>query len=188
MRKLSFGQGKRSLLDKIIAYVRARKIKAEIPKGVKLLDLGCGYSGELIESLAGTIERGVGIDLSVEKKPWLIKGKVDSKLPLKDSQFGVVTALAIIEHVEYPEVMLSESKRVLKPGGKLLLTTPSHLGKLPLEIMAKIGIISQAEIADHKRYYTTQTLKAALKKAGFSKVEVGHFGILWLNLMAKATK
>jgi 2-polyprenyl-3-methyl-5-hydroxy-6-metoxy-1,4-benzoquinol methylase len=189
MRHLAFGESKRSWLDRIIAYVRIRAIKREIKKGAKLLDLGClGYNGELLQELSGQISGGTGIDLSVNPKTKLIKGRVDQKLPIASNTFDAISALAIIEHVDYPEIMLQESYRVLKPGGIVLITTPSLLGKLPLEIMAALGLISKTEIDDHKRYYTRSTLRQALMKAGYKQVKVKYFGILWLNLLAKATK
>ncbi len=188
MRHLAFGESKRSWLDHIIAYVRISAIKREIVQGGKLLDLGCGYNGELLQELSGQISGGTGIDLSVNPKTKLMKGRVDQKLPLESNTFDAVSALAIIEHVDYPEIMLNESYRVLKPGGKLLITTPSLMGKLPLEIMAYLGLISKAEIDDHKRYYTRSSLRQALMDVGYKQVKVKHFGILWLNLLAKATK
>lgn len=189
MRKASFGQGKRSLLDKIIAWVRINKVKRLVPEKASMLDLGCGYNGELLGQLQGYIAKGAGRDLSVNpKNEALTEGRVDSTLPYANKSFDIVTALAIIEHVEYPETMLSESYRVLKTGGKIVITTPSLFGKLPLELMAILRIISKEEIEDHKRYYTVKSLKKELFKAGFKNVRVKHFGILWLNLIAQGYK
>lgn len=189
MRHKSFGQGKRSWLDNLIAHVRIRKILSKIQPGAKLLDLGCGYNGDLIEQLGDHISEGIGIDLSVNsRKPNLIKGRVDAELDLVPNTFDVATALAIIEHVDNPTKMLSEIKRVLKTSGRVLITTPSLYGKVPLELMAWIGIISKAEIDDHKRYYTKKSLYFALKNQGFKNIEVQYFGILWLNLFATADK
>lgn len=188
MRHLSFGETSRSMLDKIIARVRVAKVQKLINSEIKLLDLGCGYNGDLINTLSSK-QNAVGMDLSVNPKMKNLKsGRVDRKLPFNDASFDVVTALAIIEHVDDPGTMLDEVFRVLKKGGKVVITTPSLMGKLPLEIMARLGLISKTEIDDHKRYYTKNTLYQALVDAGFTKVQVNHFGILWLNLFAKATK
>lgn len=194
-RNSAFGETKRSFLDNIITAVRFRKIGKLIPNKCQILDLGCGHEGELFRAVAERIQKGVGVDLSVTgdkskiaKNCKLITGKVDEKLPFEDSSFDVVTALAIIEHVDDPGIMLSEIFRVLSPGGKLLITTPSLAGKGPLEIMAKMGIISREEIADHKRYYTQVSLTQALTKAGFNNVEVKHFGLIWMNLLGTGSK
>ena len=51
---------------------------------------------------------------------------IDGPLPLEDNSFDVVWASEVIEHVADTGRWLSEVRRVLKPGGRLLLTTPSH--------------------------------------------------------------
>jgi len=192
MRQESFGQNKRSLLDKLIMRVRVGKIVPLIPKGANLLDLGCGYRGELLTQVAEIIGEGVGVDLSVKNtrdtKIKLMEGRVDDPLPYPSGEADMVTALAIIEHVHLPELMLSESYRVLKRGGKLVVTTPSALGKWPLELLSRIHLISRAEIADHKRYYSKKSLELAIKQAGFGRVKVRHFGLAWLNLLAEGVK
>ena len=189
MRGASFGQSKRSLLDKLIMKVRLRKIAPLIPEGSAILDLGCGYRGELLMSIPRA-RRRVGIDLSIasDTELELIEGRVDMSLPFPDKTFEIVTALAIIEHVDNPEMMLSEIQRVLQPGGKVLVTTPALVGKLPLEILARLGLISREEIMDHKRYYTRETLQRAMEQAGLKQVRVNHFGIMWLNLFAEGVR
>ncbi len=194
-RKTSFGEKPKSLLDKIIQLFRMRKLEGMIPDGSTILDLGCGYKGEMLSQIEEKIKSGVGIDLSVDhkfksEKIKLRAGKVDEKIPFENNLFDVVTALAIIEHVDHPEVMLAEIYRVLKKNGKLILTTPSLFGKWPLEIMAAMHIISHEEIADHKRYYETWSLRKALVRAGFDqrRIHIKHFGINYLNLMAETTK
>lgn len=186
-RVSSFGQTKRSLLDRLIAYVRTSKIRTLIPRGAQLLDLGCGYNGGLLTVLGDDITSGEGIDISVNPKLKLIQGRVDVKLPFPDRSFDAVTALAIIEHVENPTRMLREIRRVLKPGGRMLITTPAKSGKGLLEAMARLELISREEIFDHKRYYTHKSLALAIANAGFNGITVRHFGILWLNLLAQAT-
>ena len=55
--------------------------------------------------------------------------------------------------------MVGEIARVLKPGGRLILTVPSKAAKPVLEFLAyKIGIVSEAEIRDHKCYYDRKLL------------------------------
>lgn len=190
MRHTAFGETQRSLLDRLIAWVRLRRILPYIPPNTSVLDLGCGYHGDLLQSLTPRIRRGVGIDLSVAPSPNLIAGRVDTKISLPSNSFEVITALAIIEHVQDPETMLRECYRLLKPGGKLLITTPSLYGKPVLEFMAFLHLISKVEIDDHKRYYTQTSLRQALIKAGFSKphVTVQPFGLGYLNLFGAAVK
>jgi len=45
-------------------------------------------------------------------------------LPFRDGSFGVAVCTEVLEHTQSPQVVLSELRRVLKPGGKLLLSAP----------------------------------------------------------------
>lgn len=193
-RSHSFGQNKQSWLDNFITQVRYKRIQKLIPPESRLLDLGCGYHGELLHALMSTIRHGLGIDLTTKqsstKKIKLLSAPVDSVLPAKSTSFDIVTSLAVIEHLDHPEVMLSEAHRVLRPGGKLILTTPSLYGKPILDFLAWLGLISRTEIHDHKRYYLRSSLSHALSGAGFdpAKISVRPFGILWLNILGVAVK
>lgn len=195
MRNLSWGQTKNSLLDRIIEKLRHNKILKHVKKGVVILDLGCGYNANLLNYLLRKkiIETAFGIDLSVNKSSRnirLIKGRSDKEIQLPTESFDVITGLALIEHVKYPEIMLKEAYRLLKKNGILLLTTPSYISKPILEFLAfRLKIISGKEIADHKRYYDRISLKNDLVKAGFKprKITVKYFQ-LGFNLLVIAKK
>lgn len=194
-RSTSFGQSGGSFLDHLIESIRLRNIIGHIPRNGILVDLGCGYDANLLTFLSPRLKQGIGLDLSVSKHPksnnvQLKSARADKRLPLKSNSVDGVTALATIEHVEHPEVLLNESFRILKPGGILLLTTPAAHAKPLLEFMAfKLHIISDEEIGDHKQYFTKKTLNDAIVKAGFSKnkVDITTFE-LGFNLFAKARK
>lgn len=188
-------QKKEPPLETILRLLRYRKVAKFIPIDALVLDIGCGYEGDLLRKLSPIISKGVGIDLSVtkdiiRKNIFLKKCSADKKLPFPDNQFNIVAALALIEHVNDPKKFLSESLRVLKKGGVLLLTTPSRTSKPILEFLAfKVGAISKREIEDHKKYYTKSSLYKELTKAGFEKDKIIITSFeLGLNLFAKTTK
>lgn len=193
MRKKSWGEHHKSLLDYVVERQRFTIINKFIKHNPSILDLGCGYDAKLLNNFKGRIKNGVGIDLSVGtciNKIKLIKGRVDKKINLKSGQFDIVTSLAVIEHVDFPEIMLKESFRLLKKGGILLITTPSRYSKPLLELLAfKLRVISGNEIADHKRYYDTNTLKRLLVNSSFSpnNIKIRYFQ-LGLNIFAIAKK
>ncbi|MFA5926671.1 MAG: class I SAM-dependent methyltransferase [Patescibacteria group bacterium] len=194
-RKISFGQDGESTLDRIIKMLRFNRIKRNIPSQSCVLDLGCGFRGDFLVALSNHIKSGLGIDMSVSSEVTadnisLKTGIVDKRLDVKDDSMDVVTSLALIEHLDDPKTFLSESHRVLKSGGTLLLTTPSIKAKPILELLAfRLKVISRVEIADHKRYYSKETLENALVDAGFDKSKVSilpfQFGN---NLFARAEK
>ncbi|MGE3609192.1 MAG: class I SAM-dependent methyltransferase [Bacteriovoracaceae bacterium] len=53
-----------------------------------------------------------------------------SRLPFSDNNFDVVYSFQVIEHVPFDKEFLLEAKRVLRPGGKLIITTPNRLYRL----------------------------------------------------------
>lgn len=97
-------------------------------KDQKFLDIGCG-DGVLLSLIKKGKLYGVDLDqdslnfASTKIQAKLIKAKAE-KLPFKNNFFDVVIATEIIEHLSRPQLMLQEIKRVLKPGGKIIITTP----------------------------------------------------------------
>ena len=61
-------------------------------------------------------------------------------------------------HYDDKETFFAENFRVLKPGGILLLTTPSVFGKPVLEFLAFVGLVSRQEIRDHKNYFNKKRM------------------------------
>lgn len=84
--------------------------------------------------------------------------------------------------------MLREIERVLVPGGILLLTVPSHAAKPVLEFLAKLHIIDECEILDHKRYYNRHDIKAAVAQVSGLKLIKHNYFELFMNNFAKIQK
>lgn len=102
--------------------------------GGSLLDVGCG-EGFLLGQLAQSIKEGIGIDsepeairigsnMLRERKHCSLRLNACYDLPFESERFDWVTSTDVIEHLEVPEGHLAEIARVLKPGGRLVLTTP----------------------------------------------------------------
>ena len=94
---------------------------------------------------------------------------IDGPLPLEDGSFDLVWASEVIEHVADTARWLSEVRRVLAPGGRLLVTTPSH-GRLRVALG---GIERFSEpLGDHLHLYTKGSLRSVLDEFGFGEVRV----------------
>jgi len=83
-----------------------------------ILDLGCGDTvhREVCEHAGFEY---IGLDFSNEKAPYLGDGHA---LPFRDGSFDFALMIAVLEHIQYPLVLMSEVKRVLRPGGTLIGT------------------------------------------------------------------
>jgi len=147
-----------------------------------VLDLGCidGSLGEILIKNNNTV---YGIDASASAIPIAIEkgvkakiGNLEEKLEFPDNMFDVVTAGEIIEHIFDIDLFLEEIHRVLKPKGRLVLTTPNlaALGRRILLLLNKnplIEISFTGNAAGHIRYFIKQTLYEILKKHKFKITE-----------------
>ena len=84
--------------------------------GALCLDLGCG-NGEYRAPVEKLGYRWVGVDYGDPDAPVHADAHA---LPFPDNTFDTVISLAVLEHVQYPHVVLREAWRVLKPGGRMV--------------------------------------------------------------------
>jgi ubiquinone/menaquinone biosynthesis C-methylase UbiE len=180
---------KEPILESILSNWRYRKIIKHITNGSKVLDIGCGYNADFLKKIQNKNCECVGLDISVNKEIKstsinLVEHDLNKKLPFNDDIFDVVTSLANLEHLISPEAVLSEIYRVLKPGGTLLLTTPSVYAGPVLEFMSfKLHLISENEIKDHKNYFNKDILVNLCKKVGFLYVKHRYFQFFMNNFV-----
>lgn len=101
-------------------------------RGLRVLDFGCG-SGVLLDCLAGARVRA-GVDVSQEalsrararcgRDVFLVRVGIHGALPFADETFHLAVSTEVLEHVPDERLVLGEIARVLRPGGRLILTTP----------------------------------------------------------------
>lgn len=184
------------LLEKFLSEKRAQKANEFIPNSFRdgnILDIGCGFYPHFLTSTK--FKNKFGIDPAVNTQVKGIKlQKIDiakQKLPFKDNSFEVVTMLAVFEHIEKEKLTsaIKEINRVLKPEGRLIITTPSPWSDKLLHHMARLGLISSEEIHDHKSHYTQSKILDIIESSGFnkSKMKKGYFEA-YLNMWFLAEK
>jgi SAM-dependent methyltransferase len=114
---------------------------AEELKPKELLDIGCG-DGYLLTQLASKIDAHLyGVDVyEMEATSWTYKmADLTKGLPFDDEMFDLIVLGEVIEHVPDPDYLLEEIWRALKPGGKVIVTTP-NLASWANRILLLLGI------------------------------------------------
>ncbi len=99
-------------------------------------------------------------------------------LPLGDGEMDVVWAGDVIEHVVDTSAWLSEVRRVLRPGGRLLITTPYHGRVATIALALRPGAFERHfdPRSDHLRFYTSASLRDLLVDFRFQDVAIRAAG------------
>jgi SAM-dependent methyltransferase len=97
--------------------------------------------------------------------------------------FGAVLLLAVLEHVAEPAAVLSRAAALLAPSGRVIVTTPHPLGRLPLEAGAALGLLSSHAHEEHEDLLSRKDLESAGRSAGLRLVSYRRF-LLGLNQLA----
>ena len=154
------------ILEPILRQMRIGRVLVEIKRipGADLLDVGCGFNYKFLSAVESFIGHGTGVDFKVPEvrtgKITTIQAVLSETLPFEDQAFDVVTMLAVLEHLDLPKEICTEISRILRPGGKLIVTVPSKRAKPVLEFLSyRLGVVNKEEIADHKKYYDLQELQ-----------------------------
>jgi ubiquinone/menaquinone biosynthesis C-methylase UbiE len=162
--------------------LRRTFLLGHVEAGATVLDLGCG-AGEFSAELAAAGATPVAVDVAAEalrrageRVPGLDARlwPAGEPLPLEDNSVDAVWAGEVIEHVVDVAPWLSEVRRVLRPRGTLLLTTPDH-GPGTLLALALSPRRFAAHFdprADHVRFFSRRTLRALLDDLGFDVTDL----------------
>jgi len=150
--------GRRRIIAQFVEGI-CREVKDRRPR---ILDVGCGTGANLLMlSKYGDAE---GVDISPDALSFCRERGIDKvklgaaeKLPYDDATFDLVTALDVVEHMDDDVACVLEMRRVLRPGGRVLIFVPTFMFLWGL----------QDDVSNHRRRYRLSELHRVLDQAGF---------------------
>jgi len=143
----------------------------------KFLDIGCGR-GEFLRGFIDCGVQGHGVDRSRAAERYCPEADLrtadleNEKLPYPDNYFDVIYSKSVIEHFYYPEKLVQEMYRVLKPGGLAITLVPDW----------EFNIRIYFEDYTHRTPFMQSSLRDIQLIHGFENIEVERFRqlpILW---------
>lgn len=115
--------------------------------------------------------RPIGIDIEPLQRPDWYSGVVQADIcvsPFKNQSFNTIIAGELLEHLEEPHQFFREVYRLLKTGGKLIVSTP-NANSIIITIANWFGIRLPKT---HKNEYTKRIVELMGKENGFKKVKL----------------
>lgn len=178
------------LLTKLIANQRYVKIASHIKGDV--LDLGCG-GAQVLENYSSRISSYYGIERSVQqvkklkqKHPgaFFVQRDLDCDRFEINKKFDCVLMIALIEHLFNQKFVMDEIVQVLKPGGIVVITTPTPIGNdVVHRLGAAFGLFAKAAVDDHIVIYNRHRFKILSNEIGL-KLKYHRYFQIYCNQIA----
>jgi 2-polyprenyl-3-methyl-5-hydroxy-6-metoxy-1,4-benzoquinol methylase len=183
--KFNYGTGRRSFLGRSLGRllylfpVRRRGLGGDVRflaarPGGRLLDVGCG-SGDWIMFMRGLGWQVNGNDFDANAVKTARGRGLDVECGSLEQQnyatgaYDAVTLSHVIEHVPDPVQTLAECRRILKPGGKLVLFTP-NASSLSHRVFKQHW--RGLEPPRHLHVFSTESMRPSLERAGFQNISI----------------
>jgi methionine biosynthesis protein MetW len=169
----------------------SRLITSGVGAGTRVLDVGCGSGNSYAREIARRARSWTGVDVSANAVEAARASGLDARviedaaeLPFDDDSFDLVLCIEVLEHLFAPHRAAAEIHRVLRPGGRLVASTPNVAywrlrANLALGLWNPLGdelSVEQPWRDPHIRFFTPTTLARMLRQAGFASVETGAHG------------
>jgi len=159
---------------------------AAIGTGKRVLDLGCRSGALTRHFLEGNEVVGLDVDrVALDKAAELgiepVLANVEEPLPFADASFDAVVAGELLEHLQFPEALVAEARRVLRPGGILVGSVPNAF-----RVQSRLRFLRGRPPEDdptHLRMFSPDAMRELLD--GFVDVRIEYVGGRYRSLGAR---
>jgi len=161
-------RGRRNVLARAISGV-------QLPQPARVLDAGCGSGRNMLElkrygEVCGVELSETSVELARARNVGTVVAGSVLEMPFESDSFDLAVCLDVIEHLEDDRGALRELRRVLAPGGTLLVTVPAYQWLWS----------GHDEINHHHRRYNRRSLLRVAGEAGWQCAEATYFNSLLL--------
>lgn len=159
-----------NIKEKSLPALKANFLLHRLPHRGRVAEIGCG-DGKILHTIAAAKPELELFGFDVQR-PRSRSEKFEfqliesSKLPAEDASFDVVLIFDVLEHVESPETLLDEARRILRPNGKLLAFVPIEGEPLSVYRLYRdlLGSDTFAQTKGHIQAFTHSALRVALER------------------------
>jgi len=163
--------------DFVFVPERIPFFQAAIGRGKRVLDLGCRSGALTRHFLEGNEVVGLDVDRAALAKAEslgieTIVADVEAPLPLEDDSFDAVVAGELLEHLRFPDALVAEVRRVLRPGGVFVGSVPNAF-----RVKSRLRFLRGRPPEDdptHLHMYAPAQIRALLD--GFADVRIEYLG------------
>lgn len=176
----------------------------DLPPFSPVLDVGCGdasFTKDLVRYSPDVTAVDISaVQIARNRRRFggitFLRHDLADGLPFPDDAFAAIWCSEVLEHLFDPAFTLREMQRIMRPGGRLLVTVPYH-GRFKDVLIALFKWDEHFVPSNsHIRFYTKNTLGRLAAKAGFAAIEMKTCGMGiplrdWLvptNILLRATK
>ncbi len=181
-------RGKLTMIDELL--------RPHLKADSRVLEIGCGAGNLLVQAgVPGSYP--IGLDLSLQaltfvssrlrealSAPEPIRSfacvqSIGELLPLADSSVDCAILSEVIEHLEAPHASIREATRVLRPGGRLLITTPNYRSLWPLMewTVDRLNMAPKMGGEQHISKFDPTLLRNLMRECG---LHAEYFGTIYL--------
>ncbi len=168
-------------LDSALQTWRFRLARPWIPSGSRVLDIGA-HQGQFLRTLGGRIRASVGLDPlaapHTADRFRVVPERFGVPAPFTDGSFDAVVMLATLEHIREKEGLATECHRLLRRGGRVIVTVPSPQVDHILSVLTALRLVDGMSLEEHHGFTPDETPRL-FREAGF---ELEHYRTFQLGL------
>jgi len=163
--------------DFVFVPERIPIFQAAIGRGKRVLDLGCRSGALTRHFVDGNEVVGLDVDPAALAKAEAlgitpVQADVEELLPFEDASFDAVVAGELLEHLQFPDALVAEMRRVLRPGGVAVGSVPNAF-----RVQGRLRFLLGRPPEDdptHLRMFSPDAMRELL--ADFEDVKLGFVG------------